>query len=338
MDYKLNLQMGLEEKLKSAPLDETTIGTISFAVDSKCLFIDALNPSKNRERLSVYAHGLTQQDGTLLDTSKFMLNNNPKGTGAFSLNRKEGSNIGVNSFTEGTDNIASGTNSHAGGANTIVTGLNGFGFGEGIKVTLANQTVFGKYNDLNDRALFAVGTGTNDSNRQNSFSIHKDEALFNVRSIQAPEAVLDVDAIRSTNWVTANELHSNVLDTEIIATDTIQSNSGTFNRIETSAMNVSVVNASIVTVQGAPVATQEYVNNEIADFVTESEVNDIIEANTSITGNIQSQIDSYIPFIESPTEPSDKKKIWIDNSTTIPTMKYYSTSKNAWTKLGAHWG
>ena len=67
-----------------------------------------------------------------------MLNNNPKGTGAFSLNRKEGSNIGVNSFTEGTDNIASGTNSHAGGANTIVTGLNGFGFGEGIKVTLAN--------------------------------------------------------------------------------------------------------------------------------------------------------------------------------------------------------
>ena len=62
MSYKLNLKMGLEEKLLDnfiSPLNELSIGTISFAVDSNCLFIDAFDKNKNIKRIPLYAHGLT---------------------------------------------------------------------------------------------------------------------------------------------------------------------------------------------------------------------------------------------------------------------------------------
>jgi hypothetical protein len=47
---------------------------------------------------------------------------NPVGTGSFSMNRKAGTTIGVNSHTEGYDAIASGIYSHAEGKETSAKG------------------------------------------------------------------------------------------------------------------------------------------------------------------------------------------------------------------------
>lgn len=49
------------------------------------------------------------------DTSKKMDKENPSGTGSFSMNRKADTEVGANSTTEGTENVASGENSHAEG-------------------------------------------------------------------------------------------------------------------------------------------------------------------------------------------------------------------------------
>ena len=346
MSYKLNLKMGLEEKLLDnliSPLNELSIGTISFAVDSKCLFIDAFDKNKNIKRIPLYAHGLTQQDGTLLDTSRFMLNNDPKGTGSFSLNRKEDSSVGENSFTEGTNNIASGSNSHAGGINTIIAGANSFGFGEGIKLSGANTYAFGSYNEYSPLTVFAIGNGTDDSHRQNILELK----LSNGNGVLSVNQLLATD-IKSSTISAAGAIHANgdirsdngdiiaATGSIILGEGNITVEGGNISTSQLYASNINVTNN--LTVKNLPVATENFVTNYTSNFVTESEVNNIIETNTTITDNIQSQIDAYVPFVESTTEPSDKKKIWIDTSTTIPTMKYYSTSKSAWTKLGAYWG
>ena len=347
MPYQLKLNMGIESKLKAADLNDSTIGTISFAVDTNKIFIDSLNKEKQRERIPLYAdyaYGLKQEDGSLLDANKFMVNNDPVGTGSFSLNRRSDSTVGDYSFCEGNNNISAGKCSHAGGENTIVNGAFSFGFGEGIKLPYINTCAFGKYNKSDSSILFAIGSGTDDANRTNGLEL---------KSLSNGKCSLSVDRLNTTTISAANlslsgqahikgdlKIYGDInldencninLDTGNI---TVEDGVINTNRLSAGYVNVS----GNLTVKNLPVATESFVTTYTSNFVTESEVNNIIETNTTITDNIQSQIDAYVPFIESSTEPGDKKKIWIDTSTTIPTMKYYSTSKNAWTKLGAYWG
>ena len=56
------------------------------------------------------------------DTSKKMDKENPSGTGSFSMNRKADTEVGANSTTEGTENVASGENSHAEGKTSTASG------------------------------------------------------------------------------------------------------------------------------------------------------------------------------------------------------------------------
>lgn len=57
-----------------------------------------------------------------VDTSKKMDKENPSGTGSFSMNRKADTEVGANSTTEGTENVASGENSHAEGKTSTASG------------------------------------------------------------------------------------------------------------------------------------------------------------------------------------------------------------------------
>jgi hypothetical protein len=65
---------------------------------------------------------------------------------------------GYYSHAEGTDTVAYNTNSHAGGL--------------GTKAMRANQTVIGTYNTNNYDALFIVGNGDDDANRNNAFMVN----------------------------------------------------------------------------------------------------------------------------------------------------------------------
>lgn len=52
----------------------------------------------------------------------YLLKTNPRGTGSFSLNRKTGTVIGINSHAEGNNTTASGDSSHAEGSSTTASG------------------------------------------------------------------------------------------------------------------------------------------------------------------------------------------------------------------------
>lgn len=54
--------------------------------------------------------------------SGYMTNNNPVGTGSFSMNRQAGTTVGLYSHTEGLNNSAAGDYSHAEGVDTISAG------------------------------------------------------------------------------------------------------------------------------------------------------------------------------------------------------------------------
>jgi hypothetical protein len=69
---------------------------------------------------------------------------------------------GIYSHAEGSGTVASGPYTHAGGLGTIASG--------------SFQTVVGRYNTVSTDlySVFIVGTGTNDSSRQNGFSVETD--------------------------------------------------------------------------------------------------------------------------------------------------------------------
>lgn len=62
---------------------------------------------------------------------------NPTGTGSFSLNRKEGTTIGVKSFAHGSRTEASGDGSHAEGGETVASGM--YAHAEGASTQATNQ-------------------------------------------------------------------------------------------------------------------------------------------------------------------------------------------------------
>lgn len=125
---------------------------------------------------------------------------NPSGTGAFSINRKNGSVIGENSISIGTDSVASGAsstaigsetnatgfaahaegqgtlasgdNSHAEGQGTKASGKNSHAEGECSEASGENQHVQGKYNllDENNQFVHIIGNGTY-STRSNAHTL-----------------------------------------------------------------------------------------------------------------------------------------------------------------------
>ena len=116
---------------------------------------------------------------------------NPVGTGSFSMNRGSGGFIGTNSFTEGSNNIASGIASHAEGEgskavgdvshaegnNTTANGQYSHTEGNYTKATHRSQHVFGEYNiddgssaQKTERGNYVeiVGNGTSNGNKSNA--------------------------------------------------------------------------------------------------------------------------------------------------------------------------
>ena len=89
--------------------------------------------------------------------------------------------VGNCSHAEGEFTFANGHHSHAGGKDSIADYECDFVQGEGLSATLENQTVLGKYNDNtnwgNNRPVFMIGNGTDNSNRSNIFEIRQDGTI-----------------------------------------------------------------------------------------------------------------------------------------------------------------
>ena len=85
---------------------------------------------------------------------------NPTGTGSFSLNRKAGSKVGSNSFSEGNNCEASGENSHAEGSGTHATAYEAHAEGNSTWATKSGAHAEGNSSFATGLYCHAEGQGT----------------------------------------------------------------------------------------------------------------------------------------------------------------------------------
>lgn len=85
--------------------------------------------------------------------------------------------VGTASHAEGLDTLAYGAYSRAGGSYSEAVGNNSFAHGDHVTASVANQAVFGKYNEEDADALFIIGNGTDTNNKNNAFAVKKDGTI-----------------------------------------------------------------------------------------------------------------------------------------------------------------
>ena len=68
------------------------------------------------------------------------------------------------------------------GTNSYINAPNSYGFGDHLSIGTKGQTVFGKYNDNESTALFAIANGT-ESKRKNIFEIYSDRNVFQNKNV-----------------------------------------------------------------------------------------------------------------------------------------------------------
>ncbi len=125
------------------------------------------------------------------DKTKAMVDNkmdarNPVGTGSFSMNRKAGTTLGVDSHAEGNNTTASGNYSHAEGINTTASGVNSHA--EGYNTTASDDgshaeghytTASGNYSHAEGERTTASGMDSHAEGYKTTASNHGSHAEGN---------------------------------------------------------------------------------------------------------------------------------------------------------------
>lgn len=78
---------------------------------------------------------------------------------------------GKHASASGHNTRATGEDSRTNGRDTIASALYSYAGGLGTKATVPAQRSIGKYNSINENALFIVGNGSSDSDRKNAFEV-----------------------------------------------------------------------------------------------------------------------------------------------------------------------
>lgn len=130
---------------------------------------------------------LSANMGKSIDDNK-MDKTNAVGEGSFSINRKKDTTVGtystttgylneasnLTSFAQGFGNVASGQYSHAEGKEVIASGNGSHAEGIGSIATTDAQHVSGMFNQIDDNMAEIVGWGSNNSSRQNIYTLSKE--------------------------------------------------------------------------------------------------------------------------------------------------------------------
>lgn len=116
-----------------------------------------------------YIHRLTEEPETIYGTNYVNINENHidkvQRTTTLSGQLKE------YVIQEGWNVTSYGSNSYLTGKDIISSNDYNVGKGTGLTFTTDNQIIFGKYNTLNNNAIFAIGNGVDNANRSSIFSI-----------------------------------------------------------------------------------------------------------------------------------------------------------------------
>ena len=159
--YYWEIFMDAADSKRVDELFEKTGNLDELETESKDNLVNAIN-----EAVLYTAQSLTEEQQAQAranigaDISTKMDANNPVGTGSFSMNRKAGTVVGVNSHAEGNDTTASGYMSHAEGFNTTASGY--YSHAEGIDTTASGVTTHaeGSRTRTSGESSHAEGGGT----------------------------------------------------------------------------------------------------------------------------------------------------------------------------------
>ena len=291
---------------------------------------------------------VSEQINAAVDTK--MDKENPTGTGAFSLNRKEGTTVGTNSHTEGTNNTASGVSSHAEGDSVVSSGNNSHAEGSATKAIGAASHAEGLNTTASGGNAHAEGSGTQATN----INAHA-EGQYSKATGQASHAegfftnAIGVYSHSEGYYTSANSSHQhvqgkyNVIDSNATyahvvgngTSDSARSNAHTLDWDGNAWFQgtVKIGGASQDNETAKELATQEYVDTAIATIPAPDVSGQINEHNTSETAHsdirtsisdlselvgdtsVSEQIAAANMIHVGPTEPTDPNiQVWINTA------------------------
>ena len=79
--------------------------------------------------------------------------------------------LGTGSHSEGRATLAKGDYSHSGGRNSKALGTCSLAHGLNVITETPYSTAFGKFNEINNNALFQIGYGSSDEERKDIFRV-----------------------------------------------------------------------------------------------------------------------------------------------------------------------
>lgn len=181
--------LSTESTAESHTISISTIQTSVHKLDSKYLDLPT-NIATTEDIQSVIDVANTAQDAanTAQATADSKMDKtNPVGTGSFSMNRKSGTTVGVQSHAVGYNTTASGyyshaegwnseataSSSHAEGENAIASGMSSHAEGHWTKAASKFQHAQGKFNKEDTKQTYAhiVGNGTSNTARSNAHTL-----------------------------------------------------------------------------------------------------------------------------------------------------------------------
>lgn len=115
--------------------------------------------------------------------------------------------LGTGSHSEGRATLAKGDYSHSGGRNSKALGTCSLAHGLNVITEIPYSTAFGKFNEINNNALFQIGYGSSDEERKDIFRV------LNTGLVQIPtNGIQAQDVIATKNNVKLSEMPIQVKD------------------------------------------------------------------------------------------------------------------------------
>lgn len=138
--------------------------SIAFLADSSSLGIVTKTANSHTISISGFIDEIVKIDKKYLPELPklpYMAEENPTGTGAFSLNRMVGSYVGIESFAEGSSTEATGNASHAEGSSTTASGSASHAEGHDTLASGHNSHAEGSYTTAWGNCSHAEGSSLN---------------------------------------------------------------------------------------------------------------------------------------------------------------------------------
>ena len=181
-----------------------TIGNVKYAVNDRIMWSGTAWVKQTATGEVASVNGRSNVVTGLMEAT------NPVGIGSFSMNRKVGSTVGISSFTEGWDTIASSDAAHAEGYYTVASGQYSHAEGYYTKASGQSSHAEGYYTEASGQSSHAEGRGTIASGQYSHAEGYNTEASGRSQHVAGQCNIADSTSARITGWGTDDSNRKNI--------------------------------------------------------------------------------------------------------------------------------